>query len=280
MGANDTVCGQLGDPFFVATLPDNPEGVFSSSSVCPEGVYEVQVNGETVIVDDFIPCIEGQPAFTQSAGGLMWPLIYEKAVAKLTGCYDALSNIRRGGQAPNTPQIDLPARVCTSARREYAIREFLGTCASAAALSGHDHVLEEFSEFFADTPRPADCLDGVARAMDSMGNHEKYSIPLRAPALSVKINSDTLIHVEATRPKAQGSEGKMVLCICEVGDHSWRLLRGKVATEGQDSASLDLKLKATGKKFIVFTGTPVTSAMVADITLDITTDTQVDITHA
>lgn len=232
-----------------------------------------------MVVDDFIPCIDNKPAFTLSAGGLMWQLIYEKACAKKAGSYDALSTTRRGGIAINTPEIAIPAHVCTSARREYAIKEFLNAGASAAALSGHEMVLEEFSEFFKDTPVPEACLDGVSRAMDAVGNHEKFSIPLRAPALSLKLNSDTLIHVEASRDKAS-SEGQMVVCICEVGQYSWKMVRGKVASDGQDTIVLDLLLKATGARYVVFVGTPVTSAAVADINLDIATDKEVVMGHA
>jgi len=274
LGPNDAVCGQLGDPFFVATLPDNPIPAFGDITKCAEGVYEVNVNGTTVVIDDFVPSFDGQPEFTKSASGLMWPLLYEKAMAKLAGCYDALSTIRRGGHikgSRNVEDIALPEDVCTSARREYAIREYLDSAISAAALSGHDGDLEEFAAFFKETEKPAKYLDGEAHAMSSVGAYEQFSFPLRAPAISVKINDNTNIHVECARdPKC--AEGKMVVCVAEVTPVSWRMVGGKVCNDGEVSVELDIYLRATGNPYVVFVGTPVSDAAVADVTLDIASD--------
>jgi hypothetical protein len=271
----------MGDPFFVATLPDNPESAFGDVAKVSEGVYEVNLGGETVVIDDFVPAVDGEPQFTKSADGLMWPLLYEKAMAKKAGCYDALSTIRRGGMAPNTPSIEslkLPADATPSARRAYAIKEFLSSSLSAAALSGHERVLDEFSTFFKDTPKPAQFLDGLARAMSSVGSYEKYSFPLRTPALSVKVNSDTMLHVEASR--ADALDGKMVVCVCEVGPASWKMLRGKVAQPDEQTVDLDVFLPATANNFIVFVGTPVSQAAVADIALNVSSDKEIQIDMA
>ena len=53
------------------------------------GVYGIQLtkNGvrTEVIVDDYIPCDEdhGEPLFVNSTSGDLWPLLLEKAWAKL-----------------------------------------------------------------------------------------------------------------------------------------------------------------------------------------------------
>jgi hypothetical protein len=278
LGPNDAVCGQLGDPFFVATLPDNAASAFGDIEVCGEGVYEVTVNGQTVVVDDFVPAVNGLPEFTKSASGLMWPLIYEKACAKLAGSYDALSAMRRGEATPGMPEVKLPAVACPSERRAFAVKEFIQPALAGAALSGHSRVLEEFAQFFMATQKPGACMDGVSRAMASVGDYSKYSFPLRAPALNVKVNSDTIVNVDATRD-ASAAEGKLVLCICEVTEHSWRLLSGTVAADGAESAELTIELKATGNNNIVFCGTPVSEA-VPDIELNISSDKEIEINHA
>jgi ankyrin repeat protein len=279
LGPNDAICGEMGDPFFVATLPDHPEAAFGDVHKCAEGVYEVNVMGQTVVIDDFIPAVDGLPQFTKSTSGLMWPLLYEKAMAKVAGCYDSLSTIRRGELARNTPDIKLPPEASQSARREYCVKEFLNASLSAAALSGHEQSLDEFATFFKETPKPEKHLDGLARAMNTVGNHDKFSFPLRTPALSVKINSTTLIHVDCVRD-SRTSQGKMVVCICEVGEHSWKMISGKVAEDGVAAIDLDAVLPATGNKYIVFAGTPVSSAALTDINLDIATDTEVEIDYA
>ena len=49
-----------------------------------------------VLVDDCIPCRSldggGQPAFSRSKGGELWPLLIEKAFAKAHGSYQAIAN--------------------------------------------------------------------------------------------------------------------------------------------------------------------------------------------
>merc|ERR1711935_404940 len=91
--------GALGDPFFLATLPDDPNSAFPHDATESEhGLYEVTVQwmGETktVMVDDFVPAIDGKPISLESASGMMWPLIYEKACAKVAGSYQALAALR------------------------------------------------------------------------------------------------------------------------------------------------------------------------------------------
>ena len=46
-------------------------------------------NGEwkEVVVDDFIPCYKGDPAFSKANGNELWVILLEKAWAKLHGSY-------------------------------------------------------------------------------------------------------------------------------------------------------------------------------------------------
>ena len=43
-----------------------------------------------VTLDTLIPCLDGQPCFTN---GQLWAIIYEKAFAKLHGCYANLEKL-------------------------------------------------------------------------------------------------------------------------------------------------------------------------------------------
>jgi ankyrin repeat protein len=277
LGPNDAVCGQMGDPFFVATLPDDASSAFGEViSVCAEGVYEVTLaGGDKVVVDDFVPAVDGQPQFTKSTNGLMWPLIYEKACAKKAGCYDALSAIRRGQAAPNTPDVKLPAVACPSARRAFAVKEFLGPALSGAAISRHDNVLSEFAQYFMEQAMPSVSMDGNCIPFSSVGNYEKFSFPLRTPAQAMKINSYTNLHVTCER-QADAADGKMVVCICEAGEHAWRLVAGKVADDDVLKCELDVALNANPNDYILFCGTPANTKAFSDIELTVEADTAVD----
>merc|ERR1712216_76093 len=119
----------------------------------------------------------------------------------------------------------------------------------------------------------------MGRAMTSVGNYERYSFPLRTPSLCVKVNSDTILHVEATREQTPMGE-KMVICVCEQTEHTWRLMAGTVAEKESLSAELSLELKATGNKYIVFAGTPVSGDAVPSIDLNVMSNNEVEITYA
>ena len=41
-----------------------------------------------VVIDDLIPCKDGNPAFTKSKNSELWVMLLEKAYAKVHGSYD------------------------------------------------------------------------------------------------------------------------------------------------------------------------------------------------
>ena len=51
-----------------------------------------------MLIDDYIPCIDGRPAFSSANGNELWVIILEKAWAKLHGSYERIV----GGQAHHT----------------------------------------------------------------------------------------------------------------------------------------------------------------------------------
>jgi len=278
LGPNDAVCGQLGDPFFIATFPDRAETAFGNIEKSEEGVYQVNVNGVMVIIDDFIPCVDGKPQFTCSEHNLMWPLLYEKACAKLQGSFDALSSIRRGNQlTKNIAGIvkpELPASGCPTTRRAEAIQEFIKPCLQAA-VTANSLALDEFAAFFMATQKPEKSLDGSPRPMTTVGSYEKYSFPMRTPAISLKVNSDTWVHVEASRESTPLGE-KMIVCLCEITENSWRILRATVAEKDSLFTEFNVELKATGNKYIVFAGTPSASDWVPQIELNVSSTKEIE----
>ena len=60
-------------------------------------------------MDDYLPCIGDEPAFSKGHGGELWVLLLEKAWAKVHGSYD---RIQEGGSAE--PMRDLTGAPCYS----------------------------------------------------------------------------------------------------------------------------------------------------------------------
>lgn len=52
-------------------------------------MLEFQHNGKvvSVVIDDFLPCVAGEPWYTKSKIGSIWLSMLEKAYAKLLGGY-------------------------------------------------------------------------------------------------------------------------------------------------------------------------------------------------
>jgi calpain-15 len=94
---NDIKQGMLGDCYYLACLSsmaevhEHVENRFVTKTVNSAGIYMVSlyVNGlkTPVIVDDWIPCIDGKPCFARSNDGELWVCLMEKAWAKLYGTY-------------------------------------------------------------------------------------------------------------------------------------------------------------------------------------------------
>jgi calpain-15 len=95
---DDLKPGILGNEWFlsaVAMLCERPaliEKLFVTKTVTSEGLYRVKIckHGvwSEVTIDDLIPCYpQGMPLFTQGSGSEIWPMLLEKAYAKLHGNY-------------------------------------------------------------------------------------------------------------------------------------------------------------------------------------------------
>eukprot|EP00746_Dinoflagellata_sp_MGD_P007856 gnl/MRDRNA2_/MRDRNA2_115630_c0_seq1.p1 gnl/MRDRNA2_/MRDRNA2_115630_c0~~gnl/MRDRNA2_/MRDRNA2_115630_c0_seq1.p1 ORF type:complete len:560 (-),score=116.37 gnl/MRDRNA2_/MRDRNA2_115630_c0_seq1:95-1684(-) len=96
---NDIAQGALGDCWFLAGIaalaefPGAIENCFQTKKINEKGMYKVKMwNGsswEQIIIDDLIPCVSGQPAFSRPAGNELWVVLLEKALAKWCGNYAA-----------------------------------------------------------------------------------------------------------------------------------------------------------------------------------------------
>lgn len=102
---NDIKQGALGDCYFLSclsVLTENPirvRNLFVSEDVHEEGIYAVKMykNGkkQEIVIDDYIPCKDGEPIFSRTNGKELWVILLEKAWAKLHSSYHRII----GGQA-------------------------------------------------------------------------------------------------------------------------------------------------------------------------------------
>eukprot|EP00658_Telonema_sp_P-2_P009203 TRINITY_DN13466_c0_g4_i2.p1 TRINITY_DN13466_c0_g4~~TRINITY_DN13466_c0_g4_i2.p1 ORF type:complete len:1781 (+),score=495.49 TRINITY_DN13466_c0_g4_i2:171-5513(+) len=286
LGAFDVTAGPLGDPFFIATLPDDPASAFTEPEVSDHGVYEVNVKYmnqlHTVIVDDFVPAIDGKPISACSASGMMWPLIYEKACAKVAGSYQALSALRHG-EAVVSPemQISLPDTVSASSRRAHEIHRFVAPSISAAVANGYADDLGRFAEFFAGVEPPSHMLEGASRPMSLVGTFDRMEFSMRAPSKIVKVNVPTTVRIECSYSLEVSGRCTVAVCVAELTSQKWKLVRGSVSTLGQTSVVIETGLEATGNRYLVFVGTPENQTEAEpELTLDILSDQPVEVLDA
>jgi len=290
-GAFDVTAGPLGDPFFIATLPDTPDSAFPHQMSESEfGLYEVTVQwmGETktVLVDDFVPAIEGKPISAFSESGMMWPLIYEKACAKVAGSYQALSALRHGEKTiveRHTQKTSMPDRMQASSRRQYEVEKFMSPCLSAAMLGGfasNDQALASFASEFGDRSKVdrSKMLDGESRPMTTVGNFDMMQFPIKSPTKMVKVTSDTQIRAECSYSASAAGTCTVALCVVELVADAWRLVKASVSTAGQTAVVVETTLTARGNKYLVFVGTPTNkTGNSPDLHLAIDSDMQMEI---
>lgn len=96
----DIVQGALGDCYFLCSLsalaerPGLIKRLFKTKDVEKDGLYSVWlcINGEwqEILLDDYFPCYDNKPAFSNSVGEELWVLLLEKAYAKVFGGYDKI----------------------------------------------------------------------------------------------------------------------------------------------------------------------------------------------
>ena len=98
--ATDIEHGALDDFYFLSTLavlaerPGLIQKSFVIDTVNQEGVFSTNLyqDGEQVeiVVDNYIPCLDGIPMFSHSKTHELWVMVLEKTWAKLLGSYEAI----------------------------------------------------------------------------------------------------------------------------------------------------------------------------------------------
>ena len=100
VSATDIEHGALNDYYFLSTLavltewPGLIQKLFAVDTVNQEGVFSTYLHqdGERVeiVVDNYIPCLDGIPMFSHSKTHQLWVMVLEKTWAKLLGSYEAI----------------------------------------------------------------------------------------------------------------------------------------------------------------------------------------------
>jgi Calpain family cysteine protease len=96
--------GELGSCWFLTAIsslaewPQRIRALFENGHDEPNeaGIYAVRIykNGEktNVVIDDWLPTLNGKPAFSRANGHELWVLLLEKVWAKIHGCYHAIES--------------------------------------------------------------------------------------------------------------------------------------------------------------------------------------------
>jgi calpain-15 len=98
---NKVMQGSLADCYFLSPLSalaanggDRIKGMFDNIYDTGYGVFVITLNKNgiktQVVIDDWVPTIEGKVAFSNSRSGELWVILLEKAWAKLHGSYERI----------------------------------------------------------------------------------------------------------------------------------------------------------------------------------------------
>lgn len=258
-GLNDgTSVGAVGHAWFPATVglagregyADNFEGDASGSG----GAYCVKCVGadmeeQRVVVDDFIPCIDGRPAFTNCTAEDLQALIIEKAYAKLFGSYEALlaswskADPTLGAEGQEIAITDfatsrLRSLMCSPIGRRMKDNGEL----SLDTISNHFAGLE-MPNFALHTPK--NDTDGSQNAMTAVGSQATGC----NPSYTVVVPTDGVLLITVSQNAGAQPLTGSVDVYSETGA-SWMFVGSKDCNH-QEGFELEVPVPAAGSPYIV-----------------------------
>jgi len=255
-GLNDgTSVGAVGHAWFPATVGlAGREGYADNLVGEGGGAFCVKCVGadmeeHKVVVDDFIPCIDGRPAFTNCTEEDFKALIIEKAYAKLFGSYEAL--LASWSKADPTPGAE---------GQEIAITDFATSRLRSLMCSPIGRRMKENGELSLDTisnhfagqempnfspPIPKNDTDGGNNAMTSVGSHATGC----NPSYSVVVPTDGVLLVTVSQNEGAQPLTGSVDVYSETGA-SWMFVGSKDCNQ-QEGFELEVPVPAAGSPYIV-----------------------------
>jgi hypothetical protein len=258
-GLNDgTGIGPVGHALFPSTVGlAGREGYadnFVGNADGNVGAYCVKCVGkdleeQLVVVDDFIPCIDGSPAFTNCTQEDVKALIVEKAYAKLFGSYEALLGAwaqpgsTDGAQGQEVAITDyatsrLQSLMCSPIGRRMKESGEL----SLATISNH-FATQEVPTFAG--PVPKHDTEGGRNVITAVGSHATGC----NPSYSVVVPQDAVLLVTVTKNEgAQPFTGSLDV-YSEMGS-SWMFVGSKECSKA-DQLELEVPVPAAGSPYVV-----------------------------
>jgi ankyrin repeat protein len=257
-----TAVGLAGQAWFTSTVglagkagyADNFVGDASGSS----GGYIVNVVGSDselheVIVDDFIPCIEGVPAFTNcSSAEDLKALIVEKAYAKHFGSYEALVS---GSWAKATPPKNAEGQeVQVTAFAANVLQSILCSPVGRKLKEAGELDLSEVSSHFASQDMPM-YREPVMRDDTEPGHNNITGVGSQAsgcnPAYSVIVSpgKDAVLWITASRNEGSGLLTGSVDVYSETGA-TWVFVGSKSCRQ-QEYFELEVPAPASGSPYVI-----------------------------
>jgi len=294
-----TLCARLGDPFLVAMLPSNPRDHFVGGSL-EEGKLQIEVDlhgsVQVVTIDDWIPVVDGQPAFCQADDDALWPALYVKALAKVAGCYEAINRTRTGCSSAISLMADTSimtalvtgmAPLCND-NLSYveAVREF---CAVPICARQDNKIAEENIGTMPPGLHPVPTTHRygpreIGQTLETFTMHGPavaITIPEHCPATGVAVSAHP--KEEASVPWYQkvsaDTTGRIfVLCLCQVWDNALELIDSHAWHPGTPMKTQLGALMEPGASCIAFLAS--TGRGSAPITITVNADGEVDVREA
>jgi len=173
------------------------------------------------LIDDLLPVLDTSPLFLYDQNGVIWPLLYLKAIAKLSGSYSALRSSvcaplhaaeSKKNLTSKEPRLNLgPGPEGLDREHEALVREFL-TPAYRAAEALHDPEIGPLD--LARSLEEGIALKEVPRSV-VYPRFQKYQVRSPVPRI-IPWGADTGLMLEVTRSGEGMQIHSAIATVCEV----------------------------------------------------------------